>query len=281
MFIKDTFKFIATNKRLIIVALCPAVLWSFFASPASLIPSLFNYRIITDAETGQLIGPFRNLGAALNVLAPVKNPLWLLLLLPVAFIFCAVMFGFSEHKMRVGNYGFGGFLQRINFGVTALAVPFVLLCSIYFIWMFATACVLVFIEYICLGLIGSRALSFVMVIIFALLLFILFILLASLTLLWPAVTLISGYGPMDSWYYQLKLLSGRMIKFAISAGVVFFINSALITSFGLFLGGLNMVFINIVCFTFTLMYLVGLSMTAYFRLSNTPRKDMKTKYYLR
>lgn len=270
MFIKDAFKFIVTNKRLILVALAVSALLGFFASPASIVPLLFNYRA----------GQFVNLGAALNLLSPVKNPLWLLLLLPAAFLFCAVMFGFSEHKMRVGNYGFSGFLQRINFGVTALIVPFTLVCSIYFIWMFSTACILVFVEYICFTLIGSAALSMTLFRVFALLLLVLLILLVSLILLWPSVTLVSGYGVMDSWYYQLKLLTGKIVKFAVAVAVVFFINGALVTTFGLFLSGSKMAAVNIACFTFSLMYLIGLSMTAYFSLSDTPRKDIKKKYYL-
>lgn len=269
LFIKSTFKFIATNKRLMLVALIPSAVLGFFASPASIIPLLFNYHV----------GQFENLGAALSSLAPVKNALWLLLLLPAAFLFCAVMFGFSEHKMRVGNYGFGGFLQRVNFGITALIVPFILLCSVYFIWMFSTACILFFIEYICFTLIGSAALSRVLTTVFGLLLLILLILLVSLILLWPSVTLVSGYGIMDSWYYQLKLLAGKMIGFAVSVGVVFFVNGALVTTFDLFLNDFQMSFVNIACFTFTLVYLVGLSMTAYFRLSDTPRKDIKKKYW--
>jgi hypothetical protein len=214
-----------------------------------------------------------------------RHPLWLLLLIPLAFIFCAALFGLSEHKMRVGNYGlrnlFQSFFQRMNFSVTALIVPFALICALYAVWLFISACVLVFFEFICFKLIGSAALSMVFVALSSVSLYFLLIWMLSLLLLWPPVTLVSGYGVADSWFYQLRLLEGRLFKFAAAIALVFFINGALTASFGLFLGRYAMAAVSAVCFTFTIIYLIGLSMTAYFNLSGTPRKDIKTKYYLR
>jgi len=277
MFIKDTLNYIVKNWRLVLVALVPGVLLGLFASPASLFPLLFSYRA----------GAFNNLGAALKLIFPFGNHLWLLLIIPVTLVFCSVILGLSEHKMRVGNYGFKEFGQRLNFGITALIIPFAVLASVYFIWMFLSSCILVFIEYICFTLIGSAALSMVMVIIVAIALLLLLIWLASLLLLWPAVSLVSGYGVMDSWYYQLKLVGGNMVRFAFAIALLLFINGAVVTSFSILLGlflnnmlWLGTAIVNTACFTFSTVYLLGLTMTAYFRLSDTPRKDKKKKYYL-
>ena len=272
MFIKNTFKYIVQNPRLVLTALFPALVLGFFATPSAMVPFLFDYY----PSAGNALTMRR----ALVELLPVRNPFWLFLLVPVTFVFCAAILGLSEHKMRVGNYGFRGFFQRMNFSVTALLVPFILVCALYVIWLFVSACVLVFIEFICFKLIGSAALSVVFVVIFAVSLLLLLIWIISLLLLWTPVTLVSGYGALDSWYYQLKLLAGRTFQFAASVALVFFINGALVTTFGLFLNPYPMIAVNVVCFTFSLIYLIGLSMTAYFRLSDTPRKDVKKKYYL-
>jgi len=278
MFIKNTFKFIARNPRLVLMALIPALPLGFFASPSAIIPFLFNYK----PSSGNTL----TIGKALHQLFPMhEHPLWVLLLIPLAFVFCAVIFGISEHKMRVGNYGFRNFFQsffqRMNFSVTALIIPFILVCILYTLWLFLSACVLVFFEFICFKLMGSAALSVIFVAVFTVLLYLLLIWMFSLLLLWPPVTLVSGYGVMDSWFYQLRLLEGRMFKFTVSIALVFFINGALVTSFGLFLGRYAMAAVSAVCFTFMIIYLIGLAMTAYFDLSGTARKDIKIKYYLR
>ena len=270
--LKNTFKYIVQNPRLILMSLIPAVPLGFFATPSALIPFMFGYR----PSAGRPL----TMWGALTELFPMQNAFWLFLLVPVAFVFCAAIFGLSEHKMRVGNYGFRGFFQRMNFSVTALIIPFALLCALYVIWLFFTACVLAFIEFICFKLIGSAALSVTFVVIFSILLYLLMIWTASLLLLWAPASLVSGYGAMDSWYYQLKLLSGKLFKTASCIAVVFFVNGALVTTFGAFLKPYQMIPVNIVCFTFTIIYSIGLAMTAYFDLSGTPRKDIKKKYYL-
>ena len=270
MFIKETFQFIAKNKRLILIALIPAVIMGIFSSPSKIVPFLFAYTP----------GRLSSLGVSIWRLSPVGNPIWLLLIIPAAFLFCAATLGLAEHKMRVGNYGFHGFWQRMNFGITALIAPFAVMIAIYAAWLFLSACVLTFIEYICFAVIGSAALSITMVVIFSLALCFLLILMFSLLLLWAPVILVSGYGIADSWYYQTRLLSGKVLKFALAMAVPFAASSVLVTCFGLFLSAHFMIYVNILCYTFIIIYLIGLAMTAYFKLSDTPRKDIKKKYYM-
>lgn len=270
MFIKDTFKFIIKNPRLILPVLVPAAFLGVFSSPSAVVPFIFDYRP----------GGLQSLAGAFAMLSPIQYPIWLLLLIPVTFVFCAAALGLAEHKMRVGNYGFRGFWQRMNFGVTAILVPFMLAAALYAFWLFLSSCILVFIEYIFFTLAGSAAASTTLVILFTVLLYILLILMFTFILLWAPVILVSGYGITDSWYYQLKLITGKIFKFALAAALPFFINSAVITTSRIFLTGAAMAIVNVVCFAFLIIYLISLSMTAYFNLSKTPRKDIQKKYYL-
>lgn len=168
----------------------------------------------------------------------------------------------------------------MNFGVTALLVPYLAVLILYGGWLFLSSCILTFIEYMCFKLIGSAAFSVVMVVIVGLALLVLLIFIMALLMLWAPVILVSGYGITDSWYYQLKLLTGKITRFALAIAVSFAVNGILVTCFGLFLPPAAMVYINILCYTFTIVYLIGLAMTSYFKLSDTPRKDIKKKYYM-
>lgn len=271
-FIKKTFGYISRNiLRLILMAIVPAVVLGFFARPSNFIVFLTKYKPADIVTYGDM----------LELVRPVNNMIWMLVIVPVCFICIGLMYGLLEHHMRMGRFGGRNIFYRLNYGLGAIAVPFLVMLVIYIAWIYLTISVLYLSHYIFYVQIGSSAAAIALAAVISVGMQWLLLFFVSLVLIWPPVLQISGYGFADSWYYQLKMLSGNQLKFQFALLIPIVINAVIVIIFELFVAPRFMVYIYMLCFLFLLIYLVSLSMTAYFEITGTERKDIKKKYYQR
>ncbi|GHV00690.1 hypothetical protein FACS1894211_08620 [Clostridia bacterium] len=273
-YIAFALKYIKNNFfRLLLLTAVPAALFAMFASPSRLI--LF--------ATGYDPQGITSLGGVIGALLPMSKAIWLLLLIPAAAVFASMTFGFMEHHMRMGVFGARGILRRLNYGAGGFLLPFAVLTILYFIWQYLCAFILYFIHYLFYQVWGSPALATVVTAAVSLGLLYVFFSAATYFVLWPPVMQMSGYDLGDSWYYQLKMLSGNQHKLKLALCFPAALVAAVILLFNLFVPEAYMVYIRAVCFLFEFMYLPALSMTAYFDITGTERRDLiaRKKYYLR
>jgi hypothetical protein len=157
------------------------------------------------------------------------------------------------------------------------------LAAAYFIWRYLCAFILYFINYLFFQVWGAPAVAVVFTAVAALALLYLFFSAATYIVLWPPVIQISGYGLGDTWYYQMKMLSGNEYKLKLALAFPTAVCAAVLLLFGLFVPDPYMVYVRAVCYLFEFLYLPALSMTAYFEVTRTERKDLtkRKKYYLR
>lgn len=213
--------------------------------------------------------------------------IWLYLISFVMITVCsAVYFGYVEGHMRLGIRGFNRFLAKLNdnFIVVLMSIAAI---AILFLLLSVVECSLVFATHRLLSQpqMPPTATAHVVASIIILAFWAVRILIISAVLLIPPSYIIIGYPFIDNLLYSNRLYQMAPIKLYLSCLLPFLVGFAAEGVFAILsifeIYSIEPFFIRLITNVYILLYIIALSMTAYFDLTNTERKDLRIKYYYR
>ena len=267
-FVKLTFSYIKKNFLfLMLYAIIPTIFIGVILKPFALFEFLVKYPSLV----------VTNLGSLLKVMFNVN--IWhILLVLLGLLILCmavSICLGQIENHMRSGKVNLKSSVSFLNNNLVVVAINIIILFVILMVLEFVYCSFMCLLHIIFNGLNSTpNVFTIILAIIFASVIFVLFLQISGMFLLNIPNMTINGYPAKQALSNSIKLLDKKNFKFILSLVLPFVVIIPLVCLLCKNLSILS----NCIGVFILMMYIPPLVMTSYFELSNTQRYDNR-KYY--
>lgn len=183
-------------------------------------------------------------------------------------------FSYMEKHLKYGIKSYTKAFTSLNYTIPAVLPAFITVIALEEFTAFLNA---LFVKLVSLS--GSTVAGILLPCIYIFLLLILF-LIYSMISLWIPIKTVTGYSTRDSLRYSIRLTQGNQFKILTGLAFPLLITAPIMVLLKQFS---QIEIINtaayILCYVFIFAYIPAYIMTAYFKLSNMERKDIKKKIF--